>query len=592
MEWEEGIYIYGNWLHQQLCATPTMLSASQLSKRTLRMAKRGRVLHRGYSQNTTPPPSIKTHFSQEEPKKPFSVAGFLFKVSLLTAAVYGTAATAALIYEPLQDPYLEYFPYGEEVMDKIDYTWKHRKEIMQFDYKKYYNTKHDEFATSFNKTAEKLGIDEYVSIPHNGVGASSLSAQEELKSKEQEKKDKFLVLSNSDLPPKEEKKNDTDALAQTPLLNEAKSVIPKIKIDTADPNITAIISSVNTLIDELNSTKVGENTPKLIDQIHIGLAKLSSSFNPEDVNDAISGNLQYLKDKFEQDKTALVQQLTSTAEETKKALEAKHKESLEKELAEIKKTLELEYENRLKKTEIELVEKFNASVSEKIETERNNKLKNLEALETRINAIENFELELSKVATSYTTFKEIRKTLSKVRSLLVSNTVSDVRGENLVAEFDRLRELTEPLDNKLIAATLNSLPSNKELLVNGGVLTQSQILSRWELLVPQLRANSLLPENPGILGYAASAVFSKFLWSKSGVPIRTEDQLIGNDVESVIARVNSYLHKNQLDYAVEEVASLKGIPRQLANDWIVETRRKLEIQFLVDLLSAEVDVSA
>lgn len=514
---------------------------------------------------------------KEEPKKSsFSLTKLVFKLSALTAAVYGTAATAALIYEPLQDPYLDYFPYGEKVMDSIDYTWKHRQEIVHFDYKKYFETKYSETVSTINGTAEKLGLDEYIEIPNKGIEATPASEKTKEILKQEDKKENFLVLSNSDVPKPAEK----------------KITLPLISVNSADINVNNIVSSLNSLINEFNSAKVNDNSSTLIDSIKSSLDDLSNVFNSKDIQVIVDERLVSIKHKFEQEKTSLIQQLALTAENTKKELEAKHKTIIDNEVSELKKSFELEYQNKLKKAEIDLLEKFNDTVSEKIECERNNKLKDLQLLATRVEAIEKFELELSKVATSYTTFKEIRKTISKIRSLLVSNISSDVRGENLVAEIDTLKTLTEPLNNDLINATLNAFPSNKELLLNGGVLTQAQILSRWELLADELRPISLLPENPGVLGYAASSLFSKLLWSKSGVPIKTDDELLGNDVEAVIARVNNYLQKNQLDDAVEEVSNLKGCARELATDWLDDARRKLEIQFLVDVLSTEVNVSA
>lgn len=523
--------------------------------------------------------------SGDAPKKakPFSLTGFIFKLSLLTAAVYGTAATAALIYEPLQEPYLEYFPYGEEVMDKIDYTWKHRaeikKEIQDFDYEKYYDTKYAQLASSINETAAKVGLDDYINIPHKGIESIPVteSTKKEITAAEKKDKDeKFLVLSNSDVEAKPKK---------TPL--------PLISVVSDDPMINNVISSLNHLITEFNNERTNENSAKIIiDQITNSLNSVSDVFNSKDVKEIAAEKLSSIKQQFEQEKTILVSNLAKTAEQTKSELEAKHKEILAKEVEEIKKSLELEYENKLKRKEADLIDVFDQTVTSRIEEERNNKLKDLDLLADRINDIEKFELELSKVATSYTTFKEVRKSISKVRELLNSNISSNVRGENLVSEIKNLKELTKPLNNELINATLDSLPSNKELLLNGGVLTQSQILTRWELLAPELRSVSLLPENPGILGYASSMLFSKFLWSKSGVPIKSDDEALGNDVESVIARVNNFLQKNQLDDAVEEVTHLKGVARELANDWLVDTRRKLEIQFLVDLLSTEVNISA
>lgn len=373
---------------------------------------------------------------------------------------------------------------------------------------------------------------------------------------------------------------------------EKKITLPSISIKSDDPRITNLVASLNSLISEFNSSKINEQSNKVIESIVSSVNELSSKFDNKEINVLAEEKVASIKQKLEQEKTILVSNLAKTAEQTKQELEAKHREVLSKEISETEKTLALEYDNKLKKKELDLVDKFSKNVSSRIESERNNKLKDLEALSKRIDEIEKFELQLSKVATSYTTFKEVRKSISKVRELLNSNVSSNIRGENLVAEINNLKELTKPLDNDLINVTLESLPSEKELLINGGVLTQAQILTRWELLAPELRSVSLLPENPGILGYASSKIFSKFLWSKSGVPVQNDNDLIGNDVESVIARVNNHLQKNQLDNAVEEVTHLKGVARELANDWLVDTRRKLEIQFLVDLLSTEVNISA
>lgn len=557
-------------------------SVSRRSQELLRIKRNigfnNKNQHRSYSDYANP---------NEPAPKSFSFTKFIFKLSLLTATVYGTGAAAALIYEPLQEPYVDYLPYGEEALESVDYAWKHKKEVVNFDYAGFYNNKYAAIASSINETAEKLGLENYINIPHKGIESTPITPETKKVLKEDEKKEKFLILSDSD-----KKAEVTPAKEAVPVKEELKIVLPLISISTSDKNVNAIVSSLNDLINDFNSSKLNDKSSEVIDNISSNLKKLSSVFESKDIKSITNEQLTALHSQFEQEKTLLVENLAKTAESTKRSLEEKHKAILKRELAEIKKSLELEYQTKLKKNEIDMLEHFNKTVNDKIEAERNEKLKNLDLLAQRVESIEKFEIELSKVAFSYTTFKEIRKSISKVRSLMFSNIPSDVRGENLVAEFTRLRELTKPLENELINATLASLPSNEELLVNGGVLTQSQIITRWELLIPELRSVSLLPENPGLLGYASSTIFSKFLWSKSGVPVKSNDEFIGNDVESVIARVNNYLQKNQLDNAVEEVTSLKGIARELADDWLVDTRRKLEINFLFDILSTEVNSSA
>jgi mitofilin len=583
---------------------------------------------------TAPPPHFQTEpefktdsGSDSNPNsgKKFSLAGFLFKLSLLTAAVYGTGAAAALIYEPLQEPYMEYLPGGETTLDNVDYAWKHRQEIKNFDYKSYIETKYAEMASSVNKSAEKAGLDDYVHLSHKKILPSNPHISQETRDKMQlqyDKRrerdaDKYIVLSNSDPSaaasedsqssspppppppppaPATPAKASTKKAAATPKKSppaKARVIeLPTITVSSSDAHVRSVVDSLNALIDQFNTSKISGETANIVDAININLAKLSQVFESHDVDALVNEKLESMKDTFEKEKTAIVQQLANTAEQTKRSLEEKHKQIIAREVEELRKTLELEYENKLKKNELELLESINASITSKIESERDGKLKDLKALSSRVESIEAFETQLSKVAESYTTFKDIRKCLSKINALLTTNISSEVRGSTLVEELAHLRELTKPLDNKLINATLDALPTEKELLLNGGVLTQSQIISRWELLVPELRSVALLPENPGVLGFVSSALFSKLIWSKQGVPVKTGDDYIGNDVESVVARVADYLHKNKLDDAVEEVTALKGVPRKIANDWIEDTRRKLQIQFLLDVLSTEVNVSA
>lgn len=550
--------------------------ATQLSSRALRTfranASRG---SKGYSTGAGP------EATSPSPKS-FSITKFLFKLSLLTGTVYTVGAAAALIYEPLYEPYLDYFPFGEQVVDKVDYTWKHRAQIANdvksFNFQKFYNQKYSQMATTVNDTAAQLGLDNYIEIPNDGVSPAPVVAKPAIavattpaSSESPEKKDNYIVLSNSDIK---------------------KVILPLITIKSDDATVNAVIQSLNSVITDFNNSKVSDNTSKLVEKIQTELNKISISFDSKDIQAAVNERLVSVQQQFEHEKTALVEKLTITTEATKKALEKKHQETFANERKELEKALRLEYENKLKVQEIELLNKFNDLVNSKVESERDNKLAKLSELATRVDSIENLEIQLSKIADSYTTFKEIKKSISKLHTIIYSNISSSTRGQALVDEINKLKALTAPLDNKLIEATLQSLPSEKELLQNGGVLTQGQILTRWDNIVPELRKASLLPENPGVLGFAASAFFSKFLWSKSGVVLQSEDMTIGNDVESVIARVNNYLQKNQLDNAVEEVSNLKGIARTLANTWIEDTRRKLEIQFLVDVLSAEVNVSA
>ncbi|KAK7682866.1 hypothetical protein QCA50_013896 [Cerrena zonata] len=61
----------------------------------------------------------------------------------------------------------------------------------------------------------------------------------------------------------------------------------------------------------------------------------------------------------------------------------------------------------------------------------------------------------------------------------------------------------------------------------------------------------------------------------------------GKDIESVIGRVEQSLTRGELDVAVEEAANLKGWSRELARDWVLEGRKRLEAEFLLSLIDSE-----
>lgn len=133
--------------------------------------------------------------------------------------------------------------------------------------------------------------------------------------------------------------------------------------------------------------------------------------------------------------------------------------------------------------------------------------------------------------------------LNKLKAKLTSNS-----NENLTLEIAELNKLAIESKNQVISTAINSI--DQEIIKNG-LLTNSQLITRFHLLVPELRSAALLPPNAGLLGHLSSILFSKFLLSKEG-------HVDGKDIESVIARVDNYLVSNQLDNAVEEIANLKG----------------------------------
>jgi len=174
----------------------------------------------------------------------------------------------------------------------------------------------------------------------------------------------------------------------------------------------------------------------------------------------------------------------------------------------------------------------------------------------------------------------IHKSITKLKSLLF-NYPENEAPKLLTPYINDLIKLSNETNDELIEEALKNLVPLISKDSTHSILSNEQLLTRWELLVPELRSASLLPPNAGLLGHLSSTIFSKLLLPVKGV------KPDGKDIESVIGRVEASLIKGQLDDAVEEVSNLKGWPRKLADDWVKEGRKKLEIEFLVNLIDAE-----
>lgn len=522
-----------------------------------------------------------------------SLFGFVFKTGFYGSLLLLGATTVALNSDDFQNVYIEYVPMGETFIDGLDYAWKHKQEALSFNYGAFYNEKKAETIQTINETSSKVGLGE-------------LFEQPEIKKvvvAPQSKEDQFIVLNEKPkivkpVQVKEQAKAAPGSVSEPVVKKEKNSVLPTIYMESTDPTIQKAVNSVNSLISAINKSDINEKSHKTIESIKANLTEMSSKYQKimsgkaSDIKELQDTELQKFQTQLADEKVKLTKDMTSQLEEAKKIIEVKFQKRLEVELNETKKAFAIEAQNVILKSNIDATQEFIDVVGKAIQSERDSKLKDLEAVSSRVAVVEALELELSKSALSFHQYKKIQKSIVSIEKLLTSNESSSTRGQDLVAQLEQLKSLTSSLNNPLINATIDSFPSTKELLNTGGALTQSQLIERWNILATELRSVSLLPENAGMLGYLASHIFSKALFTKSGVSEKSQSAgLMGNDIEAVIARVNDYLQKNQLDNAVEEVALLKGTPRQLSEDWLLESRRKLEMQLLTELLDNEIHVS-
>lgn len=521
-----------------------------------------------------PPVEVKEQVKKinENPYEPtgkklsFSFTGFLLKTLLLASVVYGSTLYVATKNDKVMDFVLDNnLPYAEELIDYIE--------------------------TGSLKDLQK--------------SISSLPDKIKLPSKDQidtitskiEKSGETLIKETKSKFSKHNKPEYTTPEEQLQRPPEIETVIdkveklPKIKLkdglsDVADETVTATIKSFNDLIALVDASNLGHQKDSLIkninENVHALTAKLTKLSNSleEELQKKMKTTQTELLSAYTKKELELTQNLLDQYNEEKSKLEKKYKARVSQEVEAAKQAISQAAVNATTMVRVEQTKRFEKMVKEKIDDERDGRLKNLDALNKRLEDLERYSQALEEQAIAANNRGIIQLSLTKLKSLIFASD-ANTPAKFLTPYVDKVEQVTAKSNNEVFDLALKEL---KPLLAhesNQSILSIPQLLTAWEQLTPELRSASLLPPNAGLLGHIASVVFSKFLMPVKGV------KPDGKDIESVIARVNSSLVRGHLDEAVEEVANLKGWSRKLADDWVKEARVRLEAEFLVSLVDAE-----
>lgn len=114
-----------------------------------------------------------------------------------------------------------------------------------------------------------------------------------------------------------------------------------------------------------------------------------------------------------------------------------------------------------------------------------------------------------------------------------------------------------------------------------GLLTLNDLRERFDFVRLEVSRASLVPENAGLAGHLTSYALSSLLFSKS-------ESSTGTDIESILARTQSYLSKGDLLSATSELNQVKGWPKKLAMDWLHSAVKRLEYDQALQALQTEV----
>eukprot|EP00050_Salpingoeca_kvevrii_P020405 m.98114 g.98114 ORF g.98114 m.98114 type:complete len:599 (-) comp8852_c0_seq2:2081-3877(-) len=149
---------------------------------------------------------------------------------------------------------------------------------------------------------------------------------------------------------------------------------------------------------------------------------------------------------------------------------------------------------------------------------------------------------------------------------MASENVAHSIGErsSLRREIDELRALGA--EHELVREVLDSIP---ESAING-VPSLVEIKSRFEDMATAARRVALVPPGGGIWSHIVSAAVSVLKVPRQGL-------VEGDDTEAILARAQTFLKLNDLDMATREINQLRGESRRVAQDWLEDARRHLEV---------------
>jgi mitofilin len=237
---------------------------------------------------------------------------------------------------------------------------------------------------------------------------------------------------------------------------------------------------------------------------------------------------------------------------------------------------------------IELQRRWLRSIKSQVETERGGRLAKLDALTTSLKQLERITLDNSAALDDNV---KLHKIWSALRAVQAKAERGNVSFDDEVRVLQALSTPADPdaagADDTVMRAALAQLEASG--IPHTGVKSFSDLAGWFSgSVAPRIHEASLVPapEDATVASHLASSVLSKLLFRpKAGL-------VAGSDVGSVLARAEWALGEKDLDAATREVNSLTGWPRKLAEDWLREARRKLEVQQALDVFATEATLSS
>jgi MICOS complex subunit MIC60 len=355
--------------------------------------------------------------------------------------------------------------------------------------------------------------------------------------------------------------------------------ITLLDISPNDEVIEKLSTSLNDLIKSFNATPTYDPTSgplyeflkSQITALNEHLPQIAAS-SKADAEAQIQAQARYFEQLHNDLKAALLEETNTMANEWMTAfdrerdvLQERYNERLAEELKKQNEVNDARLENELLEQAIALRRRWMREIQSQVEMEREGRLGKLADLEKQLGELIGLHQDSHAI---FAKGEKAKKTAIAVQAL---KDAALTTGGGFIPQLATLKALAG--NDDLVRAAIATIDPDA---YTHGVVSLADLAARFQTLSTELRKISLLPEDAGVGGHAASWVLSKFMFRQRGY-------VKGDDVDSRLARVEALLEGGQLEDATREVNSFEGWGRELSRDWLRDARKRLEVCQAIDV---------
>lgn len=365
--------------------------------------------------------------------------------------------------------------------------------------------------------------------------------------------------------------------------------IPPLELShDSDPAVKDLARAVNSIIDLASDPKDASTLHSALSSAKAELERLNELItnNRKKTEEIVSLKLheqelefakvaQGILSRVDQEAEQIGQHYQEEIERIKEHIADAYREKLHTELERTAQVADQRTQNELLEQAIEMKRRFIQEIKSRVEEERDGRLGKLNELADTVKELEAVTSTWAGVVESSFKTQQLHAAVEAIRDVI--NDPSQPRP--FIRELAALKEVAD--EDEVVRATIASINPRA---YQRGVSSHAQLTDRFRRLREEVRKAALLPEDAGVAGHASSWLLSKLLFRKSGLAI-------GEDVESILTRTETFLEEGDLDSAAREVNQLQGWSKALARDWLREARLLLEVKQAIDVIFPLIEIS-